>query len=94
MKKDDLSVDVIPEGKENEYLTLEQSNEVRRRAKLLLPSGIIFIGLFIAFSVDMFIEFPLWITVLLLIVTGMNLLYFVFLFYSLGKYISKVSKTT
>lgn len=52
-KKDkSLIVDTIPEGKEDEYLTLEQSDYVRNELKKLLPYWIVFIAFSFLFSLS------------------------------------------
>jgi len=69
---DEYSVNEIPEGKENEYYTKEQSLEIGRRVKAIaLNQVVLFACLIVIVVITMlkgFIEFSRWIEVLISIV--------------------------
>jgi hypothetical protein len=59
---DDMTVDVIPEGKESEYYTKEQSFELIKRVKRPVKSLLVFYPLFLVMMMlvilKTFIDFP------------------------------------
>ncbi len=91
MKKEELVVDVIPEGKEKEYLTLEQSEEVKRRAKRMLPGLYVIAVLFVLMIITTFIEQSSELNIVIAIFTVIDLIYIGVTYYSLGKYIKSIS---
>lgn len=66
---DDYTVDVIPEGKENEYFSKEQSAEIIRKLKNVVRFFIILLTFLIMFLISsilkLFIDFPSWINILI-----------------------------
>ena len=84
-------VDVIPEGKEKEYLTLEQSAEVKRRAKRMLPGLYVIAVLFVLMIITTFIEQSSVLIIVIAIFTVIDLIYIGVTYYSLGKYIKSIS---
>ncbi len=75
---DDISVNEIPEGKENEYLSEEESLEIKRKLKAFLKFYIVFFAYLIVFIVVIvlkwFIEFPDWLKVLMYIIASSEII--------------------
>jgi hypothetical protein len=66
---DDMTTDIIPEGKESEYYTKEQSFELTKKIKQLSKFSLAFHPFLITFMIlsflKMFIDFPNWFSILI-----------------------------
>lgn len=93
MIKEEHSVDVIPEGKEDEYLSLEESDEVRKRLKYMLPFMGVLIVSFIAMILIRIFEPSIVVTVSVLSIGGINAIILAVLIYRLNIYIKKSENT-
>ncbi|PKL01057.1 MAG: hypothetical protein CVV56_02050 [Tenericutes bacterium HGW-Tenericutes-1] len=76
---DEYSVDVIPEGKENEYFTKEQSAEISKKVKDLVQYSIFLFIIVIVYLVisifQRYYEFPTWLESLILGIVIFGLVY-------------------
>lgn len=77
---DECSVDVIPEGKENEYYSEEESLIIKKKiiivARFTMLFSIYLFILMIIVILKTFIEFPQWLKILTYIIVGSGMIVF------------------
>lgn len=96
---DDITVDVIPEGKESEYYTKEQSFELIKRikqpVKLLLVFYPLFFILMILAILKTFIDFPSWFSILIyvfVVLVLISIITGIVMYMKLFKFAKEISK--
>ena len=96
---DEFTVDEIPEGKENEYYSEEQSLEIKNKLKSFAKFQIVFIVYFVVLMIisilKMFVEFSEWLRVTTYVIAGsgvVTIIIGIFKYTRLLKFVKNISK--
>jgi len=96
---DEFTVDEIPEGKENEYYSEEQSLEIKNKLKSFARFQIVFIMYFVILIIisilKMFVEFPDWLRITIYVIAGsgvITIIIGIFKYTRLLKFIKDISE--
>lgn len=93
---DSLTVYDIPEGKESEYYTKEQSFELINRFKKLIIPHLVLISLLLVMMIlailEKFIGLPDWVSILIYVVTGLVFFTFIMVIVMYTKFLKLVKE--